>query len=132
MADPEIIAEWLAKADEDYGFASVNLDDQETSYFGLICFHYQQAAEKYLKAYIVKFDLSFERIHDLDRLRSICETHDVSFGELTDECIFLNDYYIETRYPAIWPVGTTRDDAQKAREAATRLRDHIKNLLTAS
>ena len=27
MADPSIVREWLAKADEDYNFAQINLDE---------------------------------------------------------------------------------------------------------
>lgn len=48
MVDRRLIIEWLAKADEDYGFASSVIKD--SVYYGQICFHYQQAAEKYLKA----------------------------------------------------------------------------------
>jgi HEPN domain-containing protein len=47
MVDRRLIIEWLAKADEDYGFASSVIKD--SVYYGQICFHYQQAAEKYLK-----------------------------------------------------------------------------------
>ena len=49
MVDKQIINEWLAEADEDFNFASVNLDERD-KFYGRICFHFQQAAEKYLKA----------------------------------------------------------------------------------
>ncbi|MCK4291916.1 MAG: HEPN domain-containing protein [Planctomycetes bacterium] len=54
---PEIAKEWIEKADEDYGFARVGIEC--TDYFGQICFHFHQAAEKYLKAFIVANELKF-------------------------------------------------------------------------
>ena len=50
MVDREIINEWIAKADEDFEFAKINLEE-EKSFYAPICFHFQQAAEKYFKAY---------------------------------------------------------------------------------
>lgn len=63
MVDPAIVKEWIAKADEDYRFAEVNLR-QERDFFPQICFHYQQAAEKFLKAFIVARDLEFRKTHE--------------------------------------------------------------------
>jgi HEPN domain-containing protein len=37
---------------------------------------------------------------------------------LEDECIFLNDYYIETRYPLDMPVDYSKKEARKALTAA--------------
>jgi len=50
MADPQIIDEWLKKADEDYAFAVSIVED--STFYAQICFHFHQAAEKYLKTYI--------------------------------------------------------------------------------
>lgn len=63
MADRKLIQEWLQKADEDLGFASSIIED--STFYAQICFHFQQAAEKYLKAIIVADDLEFHKIHDL-------------------------------------------------------------------
>jgi hypothetical protein len=38
-----------------------------------------QAAEKYLKSYIVAFNLEFRKIHDLIALLKICSAKDDSF-----------------------------------------------------
>lgn len=57
MISREIVKEWINKADEDYGFASESIDN--TDYFAQICFHFQQAAEKYLKAFIIANELEF-------------------------------------------------------------------------
>lgn len=126
MADIKIIKEWLDLAENDFGFANVNLNDKETEYFGLICFHFQQAAEKYLKAFIVANDLRFEKIHDLDTLREICLEKDSNFSNLKEECIFLNDFYIESRYPVIVPSVLTRKIAVQAKNSAERIRNFVK------
>jgi HEPN domain-containing protein len=45
MVDKEIVREWLSKANEDFEFALINLEEGKT-FFAQICFHFQQAAEK--------------------------------------------------------------------------------------
>lgn len=64
MVDTKIVEEWISKADEDFEFAFLNLNEGKT-FFAQICFHFQQASEKYLKAYIIGQELEFRKIHDL-------------------------------------------------------------------
>ena len=45
MGDSEITREWLVKADENFDFALVNLEEGKP-FLALICFHFQQAAEE--------------------------------------------------------------------------------------
>lgn len=128
MADKKIVNEWLILADEDFEFALVSLKGHD-KFFSKICFHFQQAAEKYLKAYIVAYDLPFRKIHDLTKLIKICGDKDKSFKDLQDEAKYLTDLYVDTRYPAIWPVGKTRDEAEKAQKAAKKIGDFVKKKL---
>ena len=81
MADPAIAREWLAKADEDFLFAEANLRDG-SEFYAQLCFHFQQAAEKYLKAYIIGKGLPFDRVHDLVHLLKTCSAHKPEFNEL--------------------------------------------------
>jgi HEPN domain-containing protein len=50
MVDPEILQEWIAKAEDDFQFARISLSEKKP-FYAHICFLYQQSAEKYLKAY---------------------------------------------------------------------------------
>jgi HEPN domain-containing protein len=127
MVDRRLIIEWLAKADEDYGFASSVIKD--SVYYGQICFHYQQAAEKYLKAFIVAHELLFEKIHDLLILLSVCSRKEPTLTEMKNDCTFLNRFYINTRYPVHWPTNHTMDDAFSAQKAAQNIGNTIKKLL---
>jgi len=120
MADPSIIKEWLGKADDDFLFAEANLREG-SEFHAQLCFHFQQAAEKYLKAYIIGKGLPFDRVHDLVHLLKTCATHAPGFSELKEECIFLNTAYIETRYPVHWPTEYTRETAVEAHDAAEKI-----------
>lgn len=121
MVDKKIVKEWLSKAEEDIGFASKNLADEENTFYAQICFHFQQSAEKYLKSYIVAYELEFRKIHDLPELLRICREHNESFTELEEECEFLTDFYIDTRYPVHWPAEISREEAKKAQESAKKI-----------
>ena len=116
MADPQLVQEWLDKAEEDFGFAASVI--KESPYFAQICFHFHQAAEKYLKAHIIAYDLEFEKIHDLPVLLEICMQRDPGLQIILDDCKFLNRYYIEASYPVHWPTNYNKEEAQKAKLAA--------------
>lgn len=128
MAGRKLIDAWLEKADQDFDYAEASLED-ELDFFAQICFHFNQAAEKYFKAYIVKHGLEFRKIHDLLELLKICAAHDNKLNSLKEDCIFLNRFYIETRYPVHWPSNFKKSDATEARERAEHIRDEIKSLL---
>lgn len=49
MVDRSIVEEWLELADADLRFAETNLRGG-SEFYAQLCFHFQQAAEKYLKA----------------------------------------------------------------------------------
>ncbi len=128
MVDPAIVKEWIAKADEDYRFAEVNLRE-ERDFFPQICFHFQQAAEKFLKAFIAAYDLEFRKTHDLGRLLDICTGKDPSFERIRADCEFLDGFYVDTRYPAHWPAHYTREEGQKAHAAAMRVSEFVAGVL---
>ena len=129
MADAAIIREWLNKAEEDLRFAEVNLLEGN-EFYAQICFHFQQAAEKYLKAYIIGKGLDFGRVHDLVHLLRTCVAHDSTFDDLKEDCILLNTAYIETRYPVHWPTNYTKETAEQAHTAAVRIAGKVGNLLS--
>ena len=128
MADLIIVKEWLDKADEDFYFAESNLQDG-SEFFSQICFHFQQAAEKYLKSYIIANDLDFDKVHDLVHLLRTCSGHDHMFTDLKEECILLNSAYIETRYPVHWPTSYTKEAAEQAHAAAEKIARLVRDRL---
>ena len=128
MVDRSLIIEWLTKADEDLEFGSINLEERKT-FFAQICFHFQQAAEKYLKAYIAAYDLEFEKIHNLIALLKICGKKDASLLPLLEQCELLNTVYIDTRYPVHWPTDYSKEKTLKMQEAASKVAHTVKEFL---
>lgn len=128
MVDSRVVSEWLAKAEEDYLFTEKLIGDEE-SFFAPLCFHCQQAAEKYLKAYVVAHSLQFRKTHDLVEILELCKEKDKEFTQLDDDVRRLSGYYVDTRYPTTWPVGYIKDDAFTAFAAAGRIREFIKTKL---
>lgn len=125
MSQNDLVKKWLEKANEDFGFSNSYLEDMEAGYHPQICFHFQQSAEKYLKAYIVANKLEFRKIHDLPALLKICEKHDKTLNCLFEACEFLTDFYVDTRYPVQWPAEISRKEAERARDSAAMIRNTI-------
>jgi HEPN domain-containing protein len=91
--------DWLLKADRDFGLAS-HAHLHAPQYPDLICYHCQQASEKYLKALVVYFQLPMRRTHDLEDLLDIISAVDHSIT--TDFYVnarIVNDYGVQIRYP---------------------------------
>jgi len=128
MVDIEIVREWIAKADEAFEFARLNFEESKP-FLGQICFHFQQAVEKYLKSYIIANELEFLKIHDLPLLLKTCLSKDPSFNQLREDCEFLTTFYVDTRYPVHWPTHFSPEETQKAFQSAQRIRSSVKSKL---
>jgi HEPN domain-containing protein len=130
MQNEEVVKEWIEKAEEDFGFASISLE--HTDYFAQICFHFQQAAEKYLKAFIIANGLEFRPVHNLIELLEICRQKEPKIEEIGDACRYLNPFYIDTRYPVYWPTRYDRETAVKAKDLTEKIRGWIRGFLMES
>jgi len=125
----ERAAAWMAKAENDLLAVDNNLASARVPY-DVVCFHCQQAAEKYLKALLVSLGRQPLRTHDLlallQELRSLLAT--APDAEIEQSCILLNPYSIESRYP---DDGATPgiDDANEARSAAVAVRQWVRSLV---
>ena len=128
MADPKVVKEWLAKADEDFNFAKINLEE-DNKFYSQICFHFQQAAEKYLKAFIVAYDLEFEKMHNLIILLKICSKEEPSLLSLMEQCELLNAAYIDPRYPVHWPTDYSKEKTSEMQRAAEKIAEVIRRIL---
>ena len=61
----EIVSQWVEKAEHDLRNAEHTLTLQEDCPFDTVCYHAQQCAEKYLKAFLISKSQDFPRTHDL-------------------------------------------------------------------
>jgi HEPN domain-containing protein len=119
----ELVAQWLARAEEDLGVARHLLADR-LPYYTAIGFHAQQAAEKYVKAFLVAHQVEFPKTHDLGRLLDLVAGVDAALAEALSGAVQLSDYGVDVRYPGDLPeLGI--DDARRAVDCAVQVRDGI-------
>jgi HEPN domain-containing protein len=64
----ELTSEWIRYADDDYEVAEYLMARKERPIYFSVCFHVQQAVEKYLKAFLVENFIEIEKTHDLSRI----------------------------------------------------------------
>ena len=102
---------WRLKAEEDFTAASILAEHGGPA--ATICFLCQQAAEKYLKGYLLLRRRAPRRIHHLDVLLEDCIALDDSFQQLVDDAVFLKRYYIASRYPDDLPEDVRPEKLQR-------------------
>jgi len=120
----EIILRWLRKAESDLKSARILLDARDVV-TDTICFHCQQAIEKYLKAFLTSKNVRFERIHDLLTLLELCIQKDKDFEKLDKERISeLTFYAVDLRYPDEFYIPSI-EEAKSALNIATEVKEFI-------
>jgi HEPN domain-containing protein len=132
MTPPEdikrkLVAEWLRKADSDMDLAE-HLTDEGAAFANAIAFHCQQAAEKYLKAFLTSHQVAFPKTHDLEELLDLAETSDRNLAASLRDVIVLTPYGVELRYPGDRP-DASLDEARKAVELARKVRSSVLDAL---
>jgi HEPN domain-containing protein len=119
----DLVRQWLAKADADLDTAKF-LFCPGKSFFPAICFHCQQAAEKYFKAFLTWRQIEFPKTHDLQLLLGLIASIDSSLALSLTEVVALNLYGVDIRYPGDAP-EITRKDADEAMRLADKVKEAI-------
>ena len=114
----EEVLEWIAIADCDLNSAKL-LNEAVRRHFEVICYHCAQAAEKYLKAYLVYHDILPEKTHNIPYLNSLCIEIDNDFQNIELACVFLNKFANDIRYPNKYEV--TESDVNFAVDAVEKI-----------
>ena len=83
------VLEWFYFGDVDYDSALI-LNDAHRKHNEIICFHCQQAAEKYLKAFLCYNGVIPPKIHVLETLCAMCSEFDSSFNNIAKDCAYLS------------------------------------------
>lgn len=119
----DLINSWIDKAGKDLLSAEHELSfpDAVTE---AVCFHCQQAVEKYLKAYLVFLSIPFPKTHEIGELITKCEKKDREISKLKEEADKLTDYAIEIRYPEEW-LEPALEDAKEAFEIAKKIKGFV-------
>lgn len=93
----DYIKNWLFRAQEDIAVMNRLADSEIEFYTSTICFHAQQAVEKYLKTFLIYHDIDFPRTHDVDFLLMECQKIDDAIFNL--DLKSLTEFGVSVRYP---------------------------------
>ncbi len=108
----DVVKQWIEKADHDLGTGQVTYL-YIPQYCDTIAFHCQQAAEKYLKGFLLFLDIPFKRQHSLNYLLGLLSQKIEISNELFDSASVLEDFAVEIRYPDT-SVDLSDDEIQQA------------------
>ena len=134
MSAPDIVvataARWVEKAEGDLVTARNNIQAKTPGPTDSTCFHAQQSAEKYLKAFLIQAGVDSPFTHNLAKLAELCAGIDASFRSLISVVESLTPYAVEMRYDSeFWP---DEEVARDARSRALAVRDFVLRRLPGS
>ena len=127
MGKETILQQWLDKANDDLRSAEYLSTMYHPTPDEIICFHCQQSAEKYLKAFMFTHDNDPEKTHDLEELFKICQKNNASFSSLLSKLQFLNEYAVLPRYPN--ELGITTEDMKTAIRYAKDVQEFVLQII---
>jgi HEPN domain-containing protein len=116
---PDDPREWLNRARSSLALAKTRPPE---AYLEDLCFEAQQAAEKAIKALLIKQGVAFPYVHDLARLLTVLEEAGEVIPAAIREAEGLTRYAVVTRYPGLAePVTEAQyEEAMAATEAVIR------------
>lgn len=95
--------EWMNRARSNLAMAKNRVPG---AYLEDLCFQAQQAAEKAIKAVMIRCNIEFPYVHDIARLLSLLEKRGERIPEMVTKAEELTPYALVTRYPGtVGPVG---------------------------
>ncbi len=109
--DSKIYTEWMIYAESDLTAANMLKNNKNTLL--LSAFHSHQSIEKALKAFILAQKGYAPDGHNIIYLCKTAARVNEGFFEWIDECVALNNYYIQTRYPPDFPLEINKASAKK-------------------
>jgi HEPN domain-containing protein len=95
---PDDPREWLNRARSNLSRAKSKIPE---AYLEDLCFDAQQAAEKAIKAMLMKKGIAFPYVHDLARLLTLLEDAGETIPESVRQAEDLTRYAVVTRYPGL-------------------------------
>jgi HEPN domain-containing protein len=94
-----LAAEWVAKAEADFATAPRESRVRKDPNYDGICFHYQQCAEKYIKARLCEAEITFGKTHDLVALLEEILGAEPHWEIFRKDLAYLSDFAVAFRYP---------------------------------
>ena len=121
----EVLRQWVRKAEHDLEAANRIMAIEEGCPFDTVCFHCQQAAEKYLKCLLTSLGIQTPRTHDLKALAALVPAEQ-SLSLRMEDIVELNPYAVDVRYADDWREPQLTD-ARRALWLASKVREQFAN-----
>ncbi|MGM0411594.1 MAG: HEPN domain-containing protein [Bacillota bacterium] len=90
---------WINMANKDLEVAKLIFDSQPEIFSDIVCFHCQQATEKFLKGVLTYLNIEFKKTHNLIYLLDLLSNEIKIEDKLYEKAEILEDYAVEARYP---------------------------------
>ena len=114
----DFVQGWLKKATGDLHAAERLLELDQVDCFAA-AFHAQQAAEKFLKAFLVRHQIPFPKTHDIQDLLKLSARADTTVEQELSSAAMMTPFGVEFRYPG--DEIADHDTAQQVLEEARRV-----------
>jgi HEPN domain-containing protein len=129
----DFVQQWLDKAHKDLQAATI-LFNSDVGDYDNVGFHAQQAAEMFLKALLVRYQVELPKTHNIAVLRQLVAQADEALAALLAPVEALTPYGVEFRYPGDF-APLSHDQGVQALRLAGQTRDlttsHLQSYLSA-
>ena len=123
MVDSMRYKDWFEKANRYLKSAKILLENDCGN--DIVAFHCQHSIEKYFKGFLIRETGETIEGHSLLYLcKKAAEINNIFKNEIKN-CAFVNQYYIETRYPADNPLIVTDEEANECIRIAEFISNNI-------
>ena len=116
---------WINKANKDLEIAKLIFDSQPKTFSDIVCFHCQQAAEKYLKGLLTSLSIEFKKTHNLIYLLDLLSKEINIEDKHYEKAEILEDYAVEARYPMPEENVIKKEEAETAYNIAQEFKEFI-------
>ena len=118
-----LTSEWVQKAEGDFHTAKREYRVRNDPNYDAVCFHAQQTAEKYLKAFLQERNEPIPRLHSLAELLALIIKFDPSFVLIQTDLNIMEGYAVQFRYPGL---AAEKIEAKAALSASERVRNFVR------
>ena len=122
----DYIKSWLYRAREDLAVIKDLQKSNPDGFTSTICFHAQQAVEKYFKAFLAFHDVDFPRTHDVDYLLMECQK--INSESFILDLKSLTEFGVSVRYPDDFYIPSS-DESKEYAQIATAVGKIVEQLI---
>jgi HEPN domain-containing protein len=123
----DYIRKLLFRATEDISVMNRLINSEPEFYTSTICFHAQQASEKFLKAFLAFHDVDFPRTHDIDVL--LKESRKIKSDEFDIDVKSMTDFGVSVRYADDFYIPDVKETFVY-RDIALEIKDTVEKLIS--